>query len=320
MPFNVLVTRPIPDGGLDILRQHCDPVDIGPEDRPYSPNELAEAVQGRDGLISTLVDPIDERVITAAGPRLKVIAQIAVGYDNIDLAAARARGVTVTNTPGVLTDATADLTWTLILSIARRVVEGDRLVRSGQWTGWAPMQLLGARVTGQTLGIVGAGRIGTAVARRAAAFDMPVLYVNSHPNPTLDATGATKVDLDRCLADADYVSIHVPLTPETHHMIAAPQLARMRPSAYLINAARGPIVDEAALTNALRQGRIAGAAIDVYEHEPTVTPGLTQLPNVICLPHLGSATRQTRATMARIAANNLIAVLTGQTPPNCVGS
>jgi len=266
-----------------------------------------------------LSERIDAAVLDAAGPSLKVVANFAVGFDNIDLEACRQRGVRVTNTPGVLTDATADLAWALILSTARRVVEGDRLVRSRRWSGWAPMQLLGLQLTGATLGVVGAGRIGTAVALRSQGFGMRVLYADSQVNRELEnKLAAQRVELHQLLAAADVVSLHVPLTPQSRHMIGAAELRLMKPTAILINTARGPVVDEAALVEALRERRIAGAGLDVYEHEPRLTPGLIDLPNVVLLPHLGSAATATRQKMSQMVAQNVIAVLRGEEPPNPV--
>jgi glyoxylate reductase len=243
---------------------------------------------------------------------------MAVGFNNIDVAAASRLGILVTNTPGVLTEATADLTWALILGVARRVVEGDQEMRSGRFPGWGPMYLLGGDVTGQTLGLIGPGRIATAVARRAVGFEMPLLYHGRRPSPELDALGARGVPLDQLLAESDFVSLHVPLAPETRHLIDARALSQMKPTAYLINTARGPVVDEAALVAALKAGQIAGAGLDVYEDEPTMAVGLADCPNALLLPHLGSATHATRAAMSRIAAENLVAALQGRRPPNLV--
>ncbi len=315
----VLVTRRVPPPAVELLRQAGLTVDLVDQDDPPSREELLRRVPGAAGLIAMLSEKIDAQVLEAAGPSLKVVANFAVGFDNIDLAACRQRGVRVTNTPGVLTDATADLAWALILSAARRVVEGDRLVRSGQWTGWAPMQLLGLQLTGSTLGIVGAGRIGTAVALRSQGFGMRVLYTDSQVNPELESRlGAQRVELRQLLASADVVSLHVPLTPQSRHLIGSAELQLMKPTAILINTARGPVIDEAALVTALRERRIAAAGLDVYEHEPRLTPGLSELPNVVLLPHLGSAATATRQKMSQMVAENVIAVLRGQEPPNPV--
>ena len=280
---------------------------------------VLERARGCAGLISMLSDRVDADFLDAAGPGLRVVANYAVGFDNIDLEACRQRGIRVTNTPGVLTEATADLAWALILAAARRVAEGDRLMRSGGWTGWAPLQLLGLELCGATLGILGAGRIGSAVARRSIGFRMRVLYTDPRQNLELEReTGARRVEMDRLLAESDVLSLHVPLTPAARHLIGPAQLAAMKRTAILINTARGPVVDEAALVAALRSGQIAAAGLDVYEHEPRLTPGLTDLPNVVLLPHLGSATTATRSRMAAMAAENVIAVLSGREPPNAV--
>ncbi len=228
------------------------------------------------------------------------------------------RGVLVTNTPDTLTEATADLTWTLLLGVARRVIEGDHAMRSGAYPGWGPLYLLGGDVTGATLGLVGPGRIATAVAERAAGFRMTVLYHGRRPSPAMEALGATAVSLDVLLAESDFVSLHVPLTDATHHLIDANALARMKPTSYLINTARGPVVDEQALVEALKTRRIAGAGLDVFEDEPRLAEGLADCPNTLLLPHLGSATIATRAAMSRLAAENILAVLRGQRPPNLV--
>lgn len=315
---NVYVTRRIPQAGLDILEAGCDRVEVNPQDRDLTREELLRAVHGRDGVLCLLTDRIDDELMEAAGPQCRVFANYAVGFNNIDVAAATRRGILITNTPGVLTDSTADLAWSLIMSVARRVVEGDTYVRSGRWEGWGPMQFLGHDVHEKTLGIVGAGRIGTATALRSIGFRMKVLYTSSRPNPELDAIGGRRVDLPTLLRESDFVSLHVALNEQTRHLIGREQLALMKPTAYLINTARGPIVDEKALVEALRERRIAGAGLDVYEDEPRITPGLTELPNVVCLPHLGSATEATRAKMATMAATNLVAAVRGERPPNLV--
>jgi len=294
-------------------------VDQIDSDAPPTREEFLERVPGVAGLIPMLSDRIDAAVLDAAGPSLRVVANYAVGFDNVDIAACTERGVRVSNTPGVLTDATADLTWTLILATARRVVEGDRLVRTAAWRGWAPTQLLGLQLSGATLGLAGAGRIGTAVGLRATGFRMRVLYADLRENRELEQkVAATRVELDQLVREADVLSLHIPMRPEHHHLIGAAQLAAMKPTAILVNTARGPIVDEAALVTALREGQIAAAGLDVYENEPRLAPGLTELPNVVLLPHLGSATTATRQKMAQMAAENVIAVLAGRDPPNAV--
>lgn len=318
MSFNVYVTRVIPEAGLDILRENCAAVEVNSQDRVLSRPELLAAVRGRDGVLCLLTDTIDDEVLAAAGPRCRVFANMAVGFDNVDVAAATRCGILITNTPGVLTETTADLAWALILSVARRVVEADKFFRTGRWPGWGPLQFLGRDVHGATLGIVGAGRIGTAVARRSAGFEMKLLYADPKPSEGIEALGASRVPLDTLLRESDFVSLHVALTADTRHLIGPRELTLMKPTAYLVNTTRGPVVDEAALVDALRAGQIAGAGLDVYEDEPVPAPGLTSLKNVVCLPHLGSATHATRAKMAGMAAVNLIEALKGSRPPNLV--
>lgn len=319
MAARILITRRVPPPAVESLRAAGLVVDLVDQDDPPSRAELLARVPGVVGLITMLSEKVDAELLEAAGPGLRVVANFAVGYDNIDLEACRRRGVRVTNTPGVLTDATADLAWALILATARRVVEGDRLVRSGQWRGWAPLQLLGLQLTGATLGLVGAGRIGTAVGLRSVGFRMNVLYVDDHPSVALEEqVGARRVSLGELLPVVDILSLHVPLTPQTRHLIGPRELAAMKPTAILINTARGPVVDEAALVEVLRSGRLAGAGFDVYEHEPRLTPGLAELPNVVLLPHLGSATTATRHRMSQMVAENVLAVLAGREPPNPV--
>lgn len=313
----VLVTRAIPQPGLAVLRQAGVEVEVNPQERAMSREELVARIAGADGLLCLLSDRIDGEVLEAA-VRCVGVANYAVGFENIDIERATELGIMVTNTPGVLTEATADLTWALLLAVARRVVEGDAMVRAGRFTGWGPMLLLGADVCGKTLGIVGAGRIGTAVARRACGFGMRLLYAETCGKPEMEKMGAVCCPLGELLGQSDFVSLHVPLTTQTRHMIGRPELAAMKPSAILINTSRGPVIDEEALVEALRHRVIAGAGLDVYEHEPALCPGLIDLPNVVLLPHIGSATTTTRATMATVAAGNLVAMLRGEVPPNLV--
>jgi lactate dehydrogenase-like 2-hydroxyacid dehydrogenase len=318
MPFNVYVTRMIPQTGIDYLQRNCDRVDINPEDRVLTPQELLQAVKGRDGVLCLLTDRIDAEVFDAAGGA-KVFANMAVGYDNIDVPCATRQGIVITNTPGVLTDATSDFAWALLFSITRRVVEADKFTRAGKFVGWGPLILLGGDITGKTLGIIGAGRIGHAVALKSAGFKMKVLYADIRQSEELEEKiGARRVSLEELLKESDFVSIHVNLTPETRHLIAAPQLKLMKPSAYLINTSRGPVIDEAALARALKEKRLAGAALDVYEEEPKVHPELMELDNVVLAPHIASATIESRGKMALMAAENLVAVLRGESPKNCV--
>lgn len=302
----MLVTRRIPSAVLARLEAACD---VEMHDRGDLSHEgLLQRVQGKQGLLSVVTDTIDRAVIDAA-QALKVVSTIAVGYNNVDLAAARERGIIVTNTPDVLTEATADLTWALMLGMTRRIVEGDRFARTGQWTGFALDFMLGTDLRGKQLGIVGFGQIGQAVAARAAAFGMRVAYTSRsmQPSPLGEA-----MPLDRLLATSDVVSLHCPLTADTRHLINQTTLARMKRSAYLVNAARGSVVDEGALVWALENHIIAGAALDVYEREPEIHAGLRALDNVVLSPHLGSSSIETRTAMIDLAARNIVAVLGGQ--------
>ncbi len=304
--MRVLVTRVIDPEGIRRLQAAGLEVDERVAESPITRDELLERIEGCAALIPMPTDHIDAAVMDAAP--LQVIANHAVGTDNIDLDAARARGLPVTNTPGVLTEATADLALTLLLAAARRVGEGQALIREGRFHGWAPDMLVGADLDGATLGIVGHGRIGRAVAERARAFGLQILGRTRSSGPSLD----------ELLARSDFLSLHCPLTPDTRHLIGAPELRQMKPTAVLINTARGPVVDEAALVDALRDGTIAGAGLDVFEEEPKVHPGLLDLPNAVLLPHLGSATRSSRRAMSRLAAEGAIAVLTGAEPAHRV--
>lgn len=316
----IAVTRRIPEPAIELLCAAGD-VWVSAHDRPLTADELHAAVPGSDAIVTLLHDRVDAALLDAAGPQLRCVANVAVGYDNVDVAAATERGVVVTNTPGVLTDATADLAMALILAVTRRVTEGERLLRSAEPWSWHMFFMLGASLQGKRLGIVGMGGIGRATARRALAFGMQIVYAGRRRLPESDEAelgGARYLELDELLGAADVVSIHCPLTPETHHMFDGERLARMRPHAYLVNTARGPIVDEPALARALRAGTIAGAALDVFEHEPAVDPGLLDLDQVVLTPHLGSATIETRTAMAVLAAQNAIAVLNGEPPPTPV--
>lgn len=314
--MNVFSTIRLPDElRAKIEAEHQ--LEMHPEDQPMERERLVDVIGSVEGLLCTITDRIDDSLM-ARGEKLKVIANFGVGFDHIDVAGATRRSILVTNTPGVLTDATADLAFALIMSLARRVVEGDRMIREGQFKYWAPFHFLGSQVAGKTLGIVGMGRIGQAVAKRAAGFDMRVLYHSRHAldAETERALGASRAALDDLLRKSDFVSLHVPLTPETRHLVGQRELAIMKPSACLINTARGPVVDEAALVEALKQGVIHGAGLDVYENEPELTPGLAALDNVVLLPHVGSATVETRTLMASMAVENLLAGLRGEKPPN----
>jgi len=300
------------------LRERYTLVSEPTEDQIPTDDDRRYGFSQADAVICTLADPIADALLAEA-PRLKIVANYAVGYNNIDVAAATRRGIVVTNTPDVLTDATADLTWALILAGARRVVEGDRWTRSGQWPGWAPTQMLGTDVTGTTLGIIGMGRIGRAVAQRAQGFRMPVLYASHRPcsSPPGVSTWIHR-PLEEVLTQADFISLHVPLSDTTRHLMGSRELAMMKSTAFLINTSRGPVIDEAALLAALQQGRIAGAGLDVYEREPVITAGLETLPNVVLLPHLGSATQQIRIKMGMLCVENIAAVLGGRPPLNPV--
>lgn len=316
----VVVTGRIPDAAIEKLRAEHD-VDAWPDPEPIGREELLRRVAGADAVVSLLTERVDAELLDAAGPQLKVVANVAVGYDNIDVPACSDRGVVATNTPGVLTDATADIAFGLILMATRRLGEGERLIRSGRDWKWGMFFLLGSGLQGKTLGVVGMGGIGQATARRAKAFGMEIVYQSrSEIDPGIAAElGARRVELDELLSVSDVVSLHCPYGPVTHHLIGAEQLAAMKDSAYLVNTARGPIVDEAALAAALREGPIAGAGLDVYEHEPQVHPDLLELDNVVLVPHLGSATVETRTAMAVLAADNVLAVLGGQRPPTPIG-
>jgi glyoxylate reductase len=316
----IAVTRRLPEPALALLRDAGE-LWLSPHDRPLTDAELQEAVAGADAILTLLHDRVDGSLLDAAGTQLRCVANVAVGFDNIDVTAASQRGVVVTNTPGVLTDATADLAMALILAVTRRVGEAERLVRAGGRWSWDMFFMLGTGLAGKTLGVVGLGAIGRAVARRALAFGMQIAYSGPRraPADVEHALGdARHLPLDELLPAADVLTLHCPLTPQTHHLIDERALGRMRPSAFLVNTARGPIVDEAALETALRSGALAGAALDVYEREPEIQPGLLELENVVLLPHLGSATVQTRTDMAVLAAENAIAVLEGRRPPTPV--
>ncbi|MGN2392043.1 2-hydroxyacid dehydrogenase [Pelomicrobium sp. G1] len=318
MKPKVLVTREIFDEVLDFLRQHFE-VSDNQGDAVWGPEDLAQRLADKDGAMVSIVDRIDAALLDKA-PRLKAVANIAVGYNNIDVAECTRRGILVTNTPGVLDEATADFTWALLLGAARRLTEAEAYLRDGRWKRWELKQLLGADVHGATLGIIGMGRIGQAVARRALGFDMQVLYWNRHRiAPDVERRcSATFVSKEELLARSDFVTLHCPYTPETHHLIGAAEFKKMKRTAILINAARGGVVDDAALAEALRNGTIAAAGLDVYENEPNLHPEFLRLKNVVLAPHIASATRSTRFNMAKKAAENLVAALTRGDPPDLV--
>jgi glyoxylate reductase len=322
----VFVTRRIPEIGLALLRDAGAEITIGSDDDDTTPPRATILAGARraDVILALLTERIDDAVL-AANPALRGVANCAVGYDNIDIAAATRRGVPVSNTPGVLTDTTADLTWALLLAVARRIPEADAYMRAGRYTLWGPNLLLGAQVgpdadgNRRTLGIVGFGRIGQAVARRAAGFDMRVLAYGPRSREAIESTsGVEWAELDTLVGTSDFVSIHAPLTEETRHMFDEPRLRSMKPDAYLINVARGPLVDEAALVRVLRDRAIAGAALDVYEHEPAMAEGLADCDNAVLVPHIASATVETRGRMAAVAARNALAMLLGERAPDAV--
>jgi glyoxylate reductase len=311
----IVVTRRIPEPAVDLLREAGD-VWVSPDDRPLETHELHDAIKGADVVVTLLHDKVNDAFFDAAGDQLKAVCNVAVGFDNIDVPAATKRGILITNTPAVLTEATADLAMTLILAVTRRAGEGERLIRAREPWSWHMFMLLGMGLQGKTLGVVGMGAIGQSLARRAKAFGMDIVYSDARQAPAEveQELGARRVELEELLRTADVVSIHAPLMDETRHLINADTLTRMKESAYLVNSARGPIVDEAALVDALKAGKIAGAGLDVYENEPETHPGLLDLENVVLLPHLGSATIETRTAMGVLAAENAVATLKGEPP------
>lgn len=318
----IFVTRGLPESAIQMLIDEFgqESVSVFPEDRVIHRDELLKGVPGIDALLPILTETIDEELLEAAGPQLKIVANYAVGYNNIDVDAATARKIPVTNTPGVLTETTADLAWALILATARRLGEGERYLRAGKWESWAPQLLLGDDIHGKTLGIFGLGRIGAAVARRARGFNMRIIYHDEIRKDTgvEEELGASFVDKPTLLADSDILTLHCLLSDETRHAFSTEEFSAMKPSAIFINTTRGPVVDETALALALQAGDITAAGLDVFEEEPKIHPELLKCENALIIPHLGSATKETRAKMAEIAAANIIACLNGETPPNCV--
>lgn len=315
--MKIFVTRKIPKPGLDLLRKEHD-IEINPFNRVLTKKEIIKNLKGKDGLLCLLTDQIDEEVIVSE-PCLKMIASYAVGYDNIDVKAATKQGVPVSNTPGVLTDATSDMAWALLFSTARRIVEADKFTRAGKFNGWDPMLMHGVDVTGKTLGVVGTGRIGAAFALKSKGFDMKVLYVNLDKNVDLEKKiYAKKVTFEVLLKESDFISLHVPLIPSTYHLIGEKEFKMMKKTAVLINSSRGPVIDEKALVKALKKKWIFGAGLDVYEHEPKITKELLYLNNVVLQPHSASATIKSRTQMATLAAENMIEGLKGLIPPNCI--
>lgn len=317
----IYVTRKLPERGLQIIRKHFD-MEVWPEYAPPPKKTIIEKAKNVDALATLLSDKIDAEVFNAA-PRLKIVSQLAVGFDNIDITEATKRGIYVTNTPEVLTDTTADFAWALLMALARRVVEADKYVRTGQWkVGWHPDMMTGRDIYNATIGVVGAGRIGYAVAKRATGFSMKILFYDVVPRPEIEKDfGAKKVDLDTLLKESDFVSIHVPLMKETQHLINEQKLKLMKKTAYLINNSRGPVVDEKALYKALKEGWIAGAGLDVFEQEPTpVDNPLLKLDNVAVAPHISSASIETRSKMGEMVAENLVAFFEGKKPPNLLNA
>lgn len=318
MKPQVLIARELPSPARELLESHAE-LDIHHDETPLTQAELMERLAGKQALICQLTQAVDRDVLAAA-KELCIVANVAVGYDNVDMAAATEQGVAVTNTPGVLDDSTADFVWALLLGVARRVAEADQLARSGRWRGWDLMQLLGTDVHGKTLGIFGLGRIGQRVAERARGFSMRVLYHNRNrlPSEQEERLGVSWVEKDALLQESDFVVVQTPLTFDTRRLIGAAEFGQMKSTAYLINAARGPVVDEQALVAALEAKQIAGAALDVYEEEPKIPPQLIAMPNVLLAPHIASATVETRTRMAVMAAENVVTVLRGERPPNLV--
>ena len=315
---SIYITRLIPQENIDALRNQFD-VEVNMEDRALSPTELKDKVRGRSAVVSLLTDNITSEVLDAAGSQCKIIANYAVGYNNFDIAAATQRKIILTNTPGVLDDATATHTFTLLLAVARRIAESDKFVRSGKWQGWAPMFFVGLDVDRSTLGIAGLGRIGKNVARKARGFDMRIIYNDVQRDLAFEAeSGADFVDKDTLLRQSDFLTLHVPLIPETRHYIGSAEFKKMKRTAVLINASRGPVVDEKALVEALREKLIFGAGLDVFENEPALEPGLIDLDNVIIVPHIASATPATRISMGNIVVANISNVLNGLAPETCV--
>jgi len=315
---NVYITRMIPQETIDELKKLHD-VEVNELDRALTREELLKAVKGRDAIISLLTDTIDGDVLDSAGPQCKIVANYAVGFNNFDLKAATERGVVMTNTPGVLDDATATHAWALLLTTARRISESERYVRDGKWEGWAPMAFIGQDVDGKTLGVAGLGRIGKKFAKKGIAFDMDIIYTNEHRDLAFEKEfNARFVDKETLLKESDYLSLHLPLLADTKHYIGEKELGKMKPTAILINAARGPLIDEKALVHALKNKVIFAAGLDVFEDEPKLTPGLVELENAVIVPHIASATIQTRLAMGKIAINNVISVLNCEAPQTCI--
>ena len=316
----VYITRRIPNEAIELLEEHFN-VEINSQDRVLTSEELLEKVKGIDAVLCVITDDINKEVFEAAGSKCKIFANYGVGYNNIDIDAATQNGVIITNTPGVLDDATADLAWTLLMVVSRRIVAADKFTRNGAFQAWDPMMFLGKDITGKTLGLVGAGRIGFNFAKKAKAFDMKILYTGLKHNLKIEKElGAIFVDKETLLKESDFVSLHVPLLPSTTHYIGEKEFSMMKKTSVIVNTSRGAVIDEKALVKALKQGEIWGAGLDVYEHEPDIEPELLDMNNVVIVPHIASATMETRTNMGIIAARNIISVLMGEKPNNCVNT
>ena len=318
--MKVFITRRIPEAGIKMLREKGYDVEVSDFDGVLPREKLLEKVKGVDAILSLLTDKINSEIFDAAGPQLKIVANYAVGYDNLDIEAAKKRGIMMTNTPEVLTESVAEHAMALMFAISRRIVESDQFMRDGKYIGWAPMLFLGNDLLGKTLGLVGLGRIGAAVAKRMHdGFEMKIIYTDVKRNEELEKQYHLEYkDLESLLRESDFVSVHVPLLPTTKHLIGEQQLKIMKKTAYLINTSRGPVIDESALVKTLKSGEIKGAALDVYENEPKMAEGLIELPNTVLTPHAASATEETRAKMSELAAENIIAALEGKTPPSLI--
>lgn len=314
----VYITRRITDEAIELLEEHFN-VEVNPQDRVLLKEELLEKVRGKDAVLCLITDNIDKEIFEAAGEQCKIFANYGVGFNNIDIVSATKRGIIITNTPGVLDDATADLAWALLMAVSRRIVSADKFTRNGAFQGWDPMMFLGRDITGKTLGLIGAGRIGSNFAKKAKAFDMKILYTGRRQNPKIEKElGAIYVDKETLLKEADFVSLHVPLLPSTTHYIGEKEFSLMKKTSIIINTSRGKVIDEKALVKALKQGQIWGAGLDVYENEPDIEPELFDMYNVVLVPHIASATMETRTNMGLIAARNIIKVLNGEKPDTCV--